>query len=334
MRLALRQPCGPAATAQLARALQPPSPCSHCLRAGSWQQARPAARRTIARRRRRPAAGGGGGGDLHQPPPEDEPESSAIPDTLPLATADSDWRAFRAKLVASSKASVAAADEASDAEGASSAAAAGTADAPWAHSLLGPEQGCLLLASPLMFATSQQYFNMAVILIFAHDEKGSAGIILNRPTEYKVGDLGAGAASLQPELSPCTLYLGGDVGQESVHLLHGVRGLQQSAEVIPGVFLGGFEGAKQGLAEGRYKPEQFKVLTRYAGWGPGQLAAECRRGVWLSVSANKHAIFRTTLEGQLVADTTAFGRPDVSELWHYIAQLAGGDLAVLSRELA
>ncbi|KAI7841223.1 hypothetical protein COHA_005187 [Chlorella ohadii] len=174
---------------------------------------------------------------------------------------------------------------------------------------------------------------MAVILLFSHDENGSAGIILNRPTEYKVGDLGAGAASLQPELSPCTLYLGGDVGQESVHLLHGVWGLQHSAEVIPGVFLGGFEDAKRGLAEGRYKPEQFKVLTRYAGWGPGQLAAECRRGVWLCVSANKHAIFRTTLEGQLVADTTAFGRPDVAELWHYMAQLAGGDLAALSREV-
>lgn len=37
-----------------------------------------------------------------------------------------------------------------------------------------------LQASPLMFATSQQYFNMAAILIFAHDENGSAGIILNR----------------------------------------------------------------------------------------------------------------------------------------------------------
>lgn len=60
---------------------------------------------------------------------------------------------------------------------------------------------------------------------------------LRSPTEYKVGDLGAGAASLQPELSPCTLYLGGDVGQESVHLLHGVWGLQHSAEVIPGVFV-------------------------------------------------------------------------------------------------
>lgn len=104
-------------------------------------------RRTLVHRRRRPAAAGGSG-DLHQPPPEEEPEGSSIPDTLPLATADSDWRAFRAKLVASSKASAsAAAEEASAAAGAGSAAAAGTADAPWAHSLPGPEQGCLLLVS-------------------------------------------------------------------------------------------------------------------------------------------------------------------------------------------
>lgn len=29
--------------------------------------------------------------------------------------------------------------------------------------------------------------------------------------------------------------------------------------------LGGFEGAKKGLAEGRFTPDQFMVLTRYAG---------------------------------------------------------------------
>lgn len=41
-------------------------------------------------------------------------------------------------------------------------------------------RSALLQASPLMFATSQQYFSMAVILLFSHDENGSAGIILNR----------------------------------------------------------------------------------------------------------------------------------------------------------
>lgn len=33
----------------------------------------------------------------------------------------------------------------------------------------------------------------------------------------------------------------------------------------PFLQLGGFEDAKRGVAEGRFEPEQFKILTRYAG---------------------------------------------------------------------
>ena len=35
--------------------------------------------------------------------------------------------------------------------------------------------------------------------------------------------------------------------------------------LLPPLQLGGFEDAKRGLADGRFRPEQFKVLTRYAG---------------------------------------------------------------------
>ena len=98
----------------------------------------------------------------------------SLPDTLPLAGADTDWRAFRARLVAATSAG---------ASGEGAAAAAGTPDAeddPWAHKLPRPEQGCLLLAHPLMFSSAQTYFHQAVILLFQHDERGSAGLILNR----------------------------------------------------------------------------------------------------------------------------------------------------------
>ena len=42
-------------------------------------------------------------------------------------------------------------------------------DQMWAHTLPGPEQGCVLLANPLLFKTKQQYFRRAVILITDHD---------------------------------------------------------------------------------------------------------------------------------------------------------------------
>ena len=88
-----------------------------------------------------------------------------MPDTLPAMEAGADWRAFRAALVSASNAS--------------GAAAAPAAEERWAHSLSAPEQGCLLLAHPLMFTTSQGYFNKSVILVFSHDAAGSAGLILN-----------------------------------------------------------------------------------------------------------------------------------------------------------
>ncbi|KAL4855729.1 hypothetical protein ACK3TF_003809 [Chlorella vulgaris] len=272
------------------------SGCQHCLAASVAGPARRCRRRTTPL-----CSAADDGGDV----------GSTIPDTLPVAGIDSDWRKFRAQLVASTA-------------GASTGIAPSgtqTADS-WAHALPHPEHGCLLLANPLMFAGAQQYFHMSVILVWAHDSRGSAGLILNRPTEYVVSHFGQGAGFLTPEFDTAQLYLGGDVGTDTVHLLHGIPGLAATSEIIPGVYLGGFEDAKRGVAEGRFEPEQFKILTRYAGWGPGQLEAECARGVWLPVSASNHAVLQSAKKSASVAD-----------MWHRIARLAGGDLAALSREV-
>ena len=53
-------------------------------------------------------------------------------------------------------------------------------DASWAHLLKGAEPGCVLLANPMLFSESQQYFRQAVILILDHAAEHSTGIILNR----------------------------------------------------------------------------------------------------------------------------------------------------------
>ena len=42
------------------------------------------------------------------------------------------------------------------------------------------------------------------------------------------------------------------------------------------MYLGGFEEAEAGVRDGVYSHNDFKVLTRYSGWGPGQLDNECR----------------------------------------------------------
>lgn len=190
-------------------------------------------------------------------------------------------------------------------------------DDVWAHPIILPEKGCLLLSHPIMFTNSQTYFFQSVILIWAHDDTGSAGVILNRPTQHHVGSVD-GAEILQPELSSCPLYLGGDVGAHTLHLLHGNSGFRDSIEVIPGVHLGGFEGAKVAVSSGAQSPDDFKVLTRYCGWGPGQLEDEVKRGVWFAAAASR----------SVVLQQASLGRG--GELWHAVMQLMGGEYGELS----
>lgn len=83
---------------------------------------------------------------------------------------------------------------------------------------------------------------LQVVWLFSHTSSGSAGLILNKPTQYKCSQVLRGAEQqtlLPAEFSGLPLYLGGDVGKATLHLVHGISGLKKSVEVIPGCFLGG-----------------------------------------------------------------------------------------------
>lgn len=61
--------------------------------------------------------------------------------------------------------------------------------------------------------------------MFEHDDKGSAGFILNKPTEHRLGKI-VGADELCPEFADNLLYLGGDVGSDTMHFIHGYSDVQ------------------------------------------------------------------------------------------------------------
>ena len=169
-----------------------------------------------------------------------------IPDTLPVIGADTDWRTFRARLVAST--------------------AIATTDDPWAHSIPAPETGALLLASPLLFHTTQQYFRQSVILLVEHSpHRGSVGLILNKPTQHRVSRINASSpasissSSPNPDpilpiaLNPCILYMGGDVRVEGVNIIHSIPGVKGAEEILPGVWWGGSKGWELLWRSGRAK---------------------------------------------------------------------------------
>ena len=72
---------------------------------------------------------------------------------------DTDWRDFRARLVAGSRRAGAPTQEQQDAAAEPSGRDTDIDGGRWAHSVPGPERGCLLVAHPLVFLQSQTYFN-------------------------------------------------------------------------------------------------------------------------------------------------------------------------------
>ncbi|GMH39461.1 hypothetical protein BSKO_07359 [Bryopsis sp. KO-2023] len=238
-----------------------------------------------------------------------------IPDTIPLAGVETDWRQFRAKLVETSRRD----GNSDDRPETSKKNVSSEADPDyWAHPISSPEPGCLLLAHPLLFNTQQTYFSQAVLLIFAHNETGTAGLILNRLTGYKIGKV-TGADFLCPAFADNVLYLGGDVGKSTLHLIHGHGDVEGSREVVSGVYIGGHEDACNFVSEKNFDPQGFKWFGRYCGWAPGQLEEEMRSGVWFTAAASPKVILKSR-----AADNEA------AVMWHEVLQMMGGKFAKLS----
>jgi hypothetical protein len=62
-----------------------------------------------------------------------------------------------------------------------------------------------------------------------------------------------------------------------------------------------------------------RAPRRYAGWGPGQLQDECKRGVWFPAAAS--------------ADLLLSGDAKGGEVWHRLLRLMGGEFASLSESV-
>ncbi|EFJ40535.1 hypothetical protein VOLCADRAFT_108114 [Volvox carteri f. nagariensis] len=204
--------------------------------------------------------------------------SSSIPDTLPYMGSALDWREFRAKLVSQSRGGT------------------GAESDEWAHIIPKPEKGALLLAHPLLFQQSQTYFHRAAILLLEHGDLGSYGVILNRPSKYLIGDVPLSRP--QTQFGDCRLYIGGDVGMGEVQVIHPYGQLSGAAEVVQGVYAGGIDAARDAVDAGFAQAKSFRWFNAYAGWGPGQLLMECKRGVWFTAAASPKLILQEVELGE------------------------------------
>ncbi|OQR59619.1 DUF179 domain-containing protein [Streptomyces maremycinicus] len=144
--------------------------------------------------------------------------------------------------------------------------------------------GRLLVATP---ALADPNFDRAVVLLLDHDEEGSLGVVLNRPTPVGVSDILEGWADLTGE--PGVVFQGGPVSLDSALGIAVIPG----GTAVDGTPIGWrrVHGAI-GLVDLEAPPEllasalgSLRIFAGYAGWGPGQLEDELGEGAWYVVES-------------------------------------------------
>ncbi|KAL4354713.1 hypothetical protein GQ457_06G042220 [Hibiscus cannabinus] len=205
---------------------------------------------------------------------------------------DSDWRSFRAKLVANEKES--------SPKDPSSPCADPDSDQPrqpvtvgdkWAHTIHEPEKGCLLIATKKL--DGFHIFERTVILLLKAGPIGPAGIILNRPSLMSIREMRSTILDGWTEFSDQPLYFGGPL-EDGFFLVSPKRdddSVEKSGafeQVMEGVYYGSRESV--GRAAEMVKGGDFRFFDGYCLWDKEQLDGEIKAGFWTVVACSPSVI--------------------------------------------
>lgn len=153
----------------------------------------------------------------------------------------------------------------------------------------------LLIALPAM---DDPNFARSVALICQHDEEGAMGVVVNRASDYTLGEvLQQMQLDTRDEALRGQIVLsGGPVHQERGFVLHdGGTEWESTLEIGDGLYLTTSRDVLEAMAAGT-GPQHAVVALGCAGWGAGQLEFELGENSWLTAPADPELLFALPLE--------------------------------------
>lgn len=154
-------------------------------------------------------------------------------------------------------------------------------------------------------------FARSVVYVCEHNERGTLGLIVNKPSDITLGQLfdKLDLPLQRADLATQPVLQGGPVQTDRGFVLHevvhasAVEGTQQAQEQDETLYAstlripGGLEmttskDVLEALATGG-GPQRLLITLGYSAWGEGQLESELRENAWLTVGADLAVLFDT-----------------------------------------
>ena len=168
----------------------------------------------------------------------------------------------------------------------------------WAVPELEPAAGRLLLATPLLVEPT---FARTVVFVLEHDDDGTVGVVVNRPSRTPVGQVLPSWHTAASD--PDVVFTGGPVQPDGALCLGEVRpggreavadGEEWLRPLPGGAGLGGVLATVDLEADGDDVAPALanvRIYAGHSGWSPGQLGDEIAQGAWIVVDGGKHDVF-------------------------------------------
>jgi putative transcriptional regulator len=149
-----------------------------------------------------------------------------------------------------------------------------------------------------------------VTYICQHTDEGALGIVINRPTRMKLGDIlqQMGITTELDSVANSPVFAGGPVHQERGFIIHSPCETQWDSSISPAdnITLTSSRDILEAIAEGR-GPAQYLVALGYAGWSSGQLEQEMIDNTWLNTPCGEAIIYHTPIEQRWNAAASQLG---------------------------
>ncbi len=159
--------------------------------------------------------------------------------------------------------------------------------APFASAQTGINpNGVFLVATP---ALADPNFRHSVVLVTQAPDGSTVGFIVNRPGRRSLAQILPDNEALKRFTEP--LYSGGPVEAAGLFAIFRAKENPQGALRVLGDVSFAIDPA---VVESvlRTPPERVRFFNGFAGWAPGQLAAELERGGWYVLNADADTVFR------------------------------------------
>lgn len=172
-----------------------------------------------------------------------------------------------------------------------------------------PSSGDLLISEPFL---QDENFVRSVVLLCDHNEEGSFGFVINKPSILRLGEILEDLNFLDSEV-----FVGGPVEQNTLHFIYFDEApIEGSVAVGDGVWWGGnFDILMEKLKLGLIDKEAVRFFIGYSGWGAGQLEEEMKDETWI--------VCKNSMDENSFSYTP-------EELWRNLLKNMGGEFKVIA----